>query len=171
MTIKLTEWLICVGLVLAGCAAVPQGGGRGAEAGAWAPLPADEGAAVSALLAYHQRVATLPADDAKRELASANQAYQAARTEETRLRLGLVLLAPGTVVRDDARALSLLEAALAERPRNGMVRQFLLLLQGQAGERVRLLREEQRRSADLQQKLDALKAIDQSISDRERRRR
>jgi len=133
------------------------------------PLPADDNQAVAVLLAYVQRLRSLNYEDMRREYVAANQAYARSRADEQRLRLGLVLVAPNAAVRDDARAAGLFESALAERGRAGGLGQFVNLLQGMLAERGRQVREEQRRTDALQQKLDALKAIEQSMSERDTR--
>jgi hypothetical protein len=161
--------LVCIVMLLATLAAGcrPLAGVQPGEgAGGLTRLPADEGATVTALLAQYQRQGGLAAEEARRELAAAQQAYAKSRDEAHRLRLLMALLVPGAT-RDDVRALGLLDAALAERPRAGPLRHLLLLLQSQVAERARGLREEQKRGADLQQKLDALNAIERSLGERE----
>jgi len=81
------------------------------------------------------------------------------------VRLALLLSLPGTAFNDDGRAASLLEpladSAAAEVPR-GPLQQFAGLLHAQVSERTR----EQRRSAQLKEQLEALKAIERGIIER-----
>lgn len=133
-----------------------------------AALPADDQQAVGVLLTHMQRLRGMGVEEIRREYVIANQAYARSRAEENRLRLALVLVTPNAAIRDDARAAGLLEGALPER-RGGLLGQFVLLLQGMVADRGRQVHEEQRRVEALQQKLDALKAIEQSMSERDAR--
>ena len=67
---------------------------------------------------------------------------------------------------DENRAIVTLEPLLKV---NGAVRAAAILILAQLGERQRTLREERKRSEDLQQKLDALKALERSLLGRERK--
>jgi hypothetical protein len=86
-----------------------------------------------------------------------------------RVRLALLLALPGTAFNDDARAASLLEslagAGASESP-PGPMQQFAGLLHAQIGERLR----EQRRTAQLKEQLEALKAVERNIIQREQAR-
>jgi hypothetical protein len=131
-------------------------------------LPADDQQAVSVLLAHLQRLRGMNGEEMRREYVAANQAYAKSRADENRLRLAMVLVSPNAVIRDDTRAVGLLDGALPDR-RGGALGQFVALLQGLVSERGRAVHDEQRRTEALQQKLDALKAIEQSMSEREAR--
>lgn len=131
-------------------------------------LPADDQQAVGVLLAHLQRLRGMNGEEMRREYAAANQAYAKSRADENRLRLAMALVSPNAAVRDDTRAAGLLEGALPDR-RGGALGQFVALLQGMVSERSRAVHDEQRRTEALQQKLDALKAIEQSMSEREAR--
>ena len=132
------------------------------------PLPADDGQALAMLLSYSQRLRGLGMEEMRREYILANQTYAKSRADENRLRLGLVLAAPNAAIRDDARAVTLFEGAIPER-RGGALGQFVSLMQGLVGERNRQIHDEKSRAEALQQKLDALKAIEQSMSERDAR--
>ena len=74
---------------------------------------------------------------------------------------------------DDARLQGLLEPLVAKAggfASSHPLRSIADVLLVQIGERARQLREEQKRGDALQQKLDALKAIEKQLLDRERRR-
>jgi hypothetical protein len=131
-------------------------------------LPADDQQAVGVLLAHLQRLRGMNGEEMRREYQAANQAYAKSRADENRLRLAMALVTPNAVIRDDTRAAGLLDGALPDR-RGGPLGQFVALLQGMVSERGRAVHDEQRRTEALQQKLDALKAIEQSMSEREAR--
>jgi hypothetical protein len=169
---------LCAVFGLAGCTAPknasvamvdPAPGNRSLPVrGELAALPSDDQQAVGALLAHFQRLRGMNSEELRREYVAANQAYAKSRADENRLRLAMALVTPNAAVRDDARAASLLEGALPER-RGGALGQFVALLQGMVSERNRQVHDEQRRADALQQKLDALKAIEQSMSERDAR--
>jgi hypothetical protein len=122
---------------------------------------------LSTLIGYAQNVAAMAADDQRRELSGANQAFGREPSPLARLRLALLLCLPGTAIADDSRALGLLEPMAAGTAGSaganaGPLRRFAGLLHAQVGERVR----EQKRSAQLQQQLDALKAMERNLLER-----
>ncbi len=119
-----------------------------------------------ALLADLQRLVFATADEQKRELAAASQVLTRQRSDAARLRVGMLQSLPGGGG-DDARALSTLDPLVKQG--NGPARMVAALLVVQLTERQRLLREERRRADDLQQKLDALKALERSLLGRERK--
>lgn len=141
----------------AGCASSPFGSGEARE--------------VAELLDYYDRLNGLPPDELRREYAAAQTAFERQAGDAQRLRLALVLLLPRSPWRDDGRVLQLLgglEPVAAERssPR----RDLALLLQKLVGERQRLLRDEHKKADELQQKLDALRAIDRESRQKPLRR-
>jgi hypothetical protein len=117
------------------------------------------------LIAYGQRLAAMGAEEQKRELAAASQANSRESSLYSRVRLALVLAAPGSPVGDDARAASLLES-IASQPARTPLRQLAALVHGLLQERVR----EQRRVAQLREQIDGLRAIERSLMDREQGR-
>ncbi len=124
---------------------------------------------VAELVAYVQRVAALPAEEQRRELNVSTQTFSKDRGAQGRVRLALLLAVPGTAFNDDIRAAGLLEplaeSAAQELPK-GPLQQFAGLLYAQISERTR----EQRRSAQLREQLEALKAIERGIIEREKAR-
>ena len=128
---------------------------------------AEEARAVVDLVAYVQRVAAMRADEQRRELNVSAQMFSKDQGAQGRVRLALLLALPGTVFNDDIRAAGLLEplaeSAAIEVPR-GPLQQFAGLLYVQISERTR----EQRRSAQLREQLDALRAIERGIIEREK---
>lgn len=152
--------------VLAACAQLPGGSREGPV------FTTAESRALLALLDGYARWQTMPAEEQKREFAAANDAYQQAAGDAGRLRLALLLSMPNGAVRDDARALTLLEPLVAgNATAAGPLRDLAQLLYAQLAERGRALRDEQRRSEDLAQKLDALRKLERSLIEREQRAR
>jgi hypothetical protein len=130
-----------------------------------------------------------PATEQKSRLALAQQRFAAAPTPLNRLRLAALLAALPAPLRDDARAMELLEPISED---SSAIGRFAALLATQVAERQRLAREaerlakerasseRERQSADkerdkreeaLRQQLDALRAIERGILDREERMR
>jgi isochorismate hydrolase len=116
-----------------------------------------------ALLADLQRYVADPADDLKRELAQANAALARTRTDANRIRLAMLLTLPAAGPPDDARALSLLEPLVSKTSTNSPLKQIATVLHSQIIERARTVREEQKRTAAAQEKLDALRAVERSL--------
>jgi hypothetical protein len=139
-------------LVLAGCGQLP-----------WSSARDDAGEAAE-LLAYGQRAGQLSAEEQRRELAQANQAYARERSPRNRLRLALLLAQPGGAVNDDARAVGLLEAfaVTPASPGGGSVQQLGALLHAQVAERLK----EQRRAQQMKEQIDALRALERNLIDR-----
>jgi hypothetical protein len=121
------------------------------------------------LIAYTQRVAALQAEEQQRELNVSSQMFTKDRGAYGRVRLALLLAVPGTAFNDDAKAAGLLEslasAGTSESP-TGPMQQFAGLLHAQISERLR----EQRRTAQLKEQLEALKAVERKIIEREQAR-
>jgi len=115
---------------------------------------AEESREVLELIGYTQKVATLRAEDQRRELNASNQMFSKGRGAYERVRLALLLALPGTTFNDDTRAVSLLEP-LAGHVEPGPMQQFAGLLYAQISERLR-------RSAQLKEQLEAMKAIERN---------
>ncbi|MFO1362166.1 MAG: hypothetical protein U1F45_06765 [Burkholderiales bacterium] len=106
-----------------------------------------------------QRVAQLGADDQRKELGTATQAFNRERTHFNRVRLGLLYALPGAAIQDDPRALSLLEP-IAGGP--GALKGLAGLVYAQVAERVKL----QKRADQYREQLDQLRAVERSIIER-----
>jgi len=144
--------MLLAALVLVGCSDLPLLGGENAES-----------RQVIELIGYAQAAAALPAEEQQRELNASNQVFSRNRGIFWRVKLAVLLSLPGTAFNDDARAASLLEPlASANGIPPGPMRQFAGLLYTQVNERLR----EQRRTAQLKEQLDALKAIERTIIQR-----
>lgn len=167
--------ILAAGL-LSGCAfSLPGIGGAGWAASADLRRETQE---VAGLLADFRRVATLPADEARKEQQAAQAAFsrekETPREERERLHLALLLTA-GIGGRDDARLAALLEESPSRTaPEDSPRHQLLVLLQRLASERARLqhddqrradarVREAQARADEIQRKLDALLSIEHNL--------
>jgi hypothetical protein len=116
-----------------------------------------------ALLADLQRYAAESGDDLKRELASANLALNRTRSDANRIRVAMLLTLPSAGPPDDPRALSLLEPVVSKSGNSSALKQIATVLYAQIVERTRSVREEQKRTAAAQEKLDALRAVERSL--------
>jgi isochorismate hydrolase len=116
-----------------------------------------------ALLADLQRYAAEPGDDLRRELAAANQAVNRMRSDANRIRLAMLLTLPAAGPPDDTRALALLDSVAGKGAGASPLKQIAVILSAQINERTRSVREEQRKTAAAQEKLDALRAVERSL--------
>ena len=116
-----------------------------------------------ALLADLQRYAAEPGDDLKRELTAANQAVNRTRSDANRIRLAMLLTLPAAGPPDDTRALALLDSVAGKGAGASPLKQIAVILSAQINERTRSVREEQRKTAAAQEKLDALRAVERSL--------
>jgi hypothetical protein len=73
----------------------------------------------------------------------------------------LTLPAAGTT--DDARALALLDSVAGKSPINTPTRQLAVVLYAQINERLRDVGEEKKKTAQAQEKLDQLRAVERSL--------
>jgi hypothetical protein len=126
------------------------------------PVNEEEQQALS-LLVDLQRYAAEAGDDLRRELAAANLALSRARSDANRIRVAMLLTLPTAGPPDDARALSLLEPIVGRSGNASAMKQIASLLYAQIIERARSVREEQRKTAAAQEKLDALRAVERSL--------
>lgn len=156
--------------MLAGCANAPLFG-------------PDEAQEVAGLLATYRRAATTGAEEQQRELAAAQAAHEKAPTDVTRLGLALAMLLPHVSSHDDARLQSLLNGVSAPQgertsPRYDLAQSLLALIaerqraqredQRKQDQLARQLREEKRRSEEMQQKIESLRAIDRDLRGKRR---
>lgn len=146
-------------LLAAGCAGLPVAG--------------PDAASAAELLDYLAATVRLPAAAQKRELAQAALDYKTEASPLARVRLGGLHAQPAAALRDDARALALLEPSTRVAPEaaRDAVQRLGALLHAQVAERVRAMREDARRHDLLRQQLEALKAVERSIAEREERMR
>ena len=128
-----------------------------------APALNEEEQQALALLADLQRYVLDPAEDLRRELAAASAALARTRNDASRIRVAMLLTLPAAGPPDDSRALSLLEPVVAKGGGSSPLKQIAALLYAQIVERGRSVREEQKRTAAAQEKLDALRAVERSL--------
>jgi hypothetical protein len=128
-----------------------------------APPVNEEEQQALALLVDLQRYAVESGDDLKRELAAANLALTRTRSDVNRIRLAMLLTLPTAGPPDDLRALSLLEPIVGRSGNASPLKQIAAVLYAQITERSRSVREEQRKTAAAQEKLDALRAVERSL--------
>ena len=126
---------------------------------------------------YATALRRMSATELQREHEAVKQNAARTRSDQSRMQLALIYALPGTALRDPVAAQPILDS-LAREGTSPAVRNFAPLLTSFLGEVRRLdesaqvlsarLKEEQKVSAELQQKLEALKSIERSISDRDR---
>jgi len=119
-----------------------------------------------AVLVDLQKLALAGPDEQKRELALATQALARQKSDLARLRLGMLQSLPAGGA-DESRALATIDPVLKQG--NGPTRMVAAVLMAQLTERQRAMREEKKKAADLEQKLEALKALERSLLGRERK--
>ena len=127
--------------------------------------PVDETALA---LGYFDRVRRLPAAELARELESMRSTYLRTHADLDRLQLAMLLALPNTAVTDDARALELLDP-IAKSPLH-VLHPVAVLLSTYVQEQRRLAQSSQALQKDvqtLQQKLDALRTLERTLSERE----
>lgn len=135
-------------------------------------LPEDQEQSL-ALLIEMTRAASASADDLRKEFTGAQNAFNKEKSSVNRLRFAWLSALLGPAAGDDARLSGLLEPLVAKTGGLSLthpLRPVADLMLTQISERTRQVREEQKRADALQQKLDALKAIEKQLLDRERRR-
>ena len=135
-------------------------------------LPEDQEQSL-ALLLEMTRAASASADELRKEFIAAQNTFNKDKSSVNRLRYAWFSALLGPAAGDDVRLSGLLEPLAAKT--GGLLsthplRPVAELMLAQISERTRQVREEQKRADALQQKLDALKAIEKQLLDRERRR-
>jgi len=131
-----------------------------------APAPAppvnEEEEQALALLVDLQRYSVESGDDLKRDLAAANLAMTRTKSDASRIRLAMLLTLASAGPPDDARAISLLDP-LVGKSNASPLKQIATVLYAQIVERTRSVKEEQKKTAAAQEKLDALRAVERSL--------
>jgi hypothetical protein len=123
------------------------------------PVEPEENRQAAELLGYTQRIASMGADDQRRELGAASQALTRDRSSYSRVKVGLLYALPGTAIQDDARALAMLEPLAGG---TGALKQLAALVHAQVAERMKA----QKRADQLKEQLDALRDVERSIIER-----
>ncbi len=135
-------------------------------------LPDDQEQSLS-LLIEMTRSSSASADELRKDFLAAQTAFNKEKSSVNRLRYAWISGLLGPAAGDDARLQGLLEPLLAKS--GGLapthpLRPVADVMFAQLSERNRQIKEEQKKADALQQKLDALKAIEKNLLDRERRR-
>ena len=135
-------------------------------------LPEDQEQSL-ALLLEMARAASVSQDDLRKEFTAAQNTFNKDKSPVNRMRFAWLSALLGPAAGDDARLSGLLEPLVAKS--GGLasthpLRPVADVMLIQISERTRQVREEQKRADALQQKLDALKAIEKQLLDRDRRR-
>jgi len=183
--------LIVVTAILPGCATIPSEDAVGEEPMAalsaipmpaivLVPAPAAPAVAAeprpdtraSDLVQYFASVTRSAAAAQKKELAQTLAAYTRAPTAYTRLKLGGLYALPVPGLRDDERAMALLEplastSTSGERP----ITDLASLLHAQVAERLRLTKDDAKKQDDLRERIESMRSIERTIIDREERQR
>jgi len=143
-----TGLLLAIAMLLAGCGGL---GGR--------PDREAEERQVIQLIHYAQHVATMTAEQQRREYAASSQAYTRDKDASSRMRLALLLATPGASVQDPARAAGLLEPMAGPGDAASPLRELARLLYAQLGERA----SEQKRVNQTREQLDAQKEVERGL--------
>ena len=159
--------LLAIVLLLTGCAGLRTLGLQETEL---------EERQVIQLIHYAQRVATMTAEQQRREYSAGNQEFARDKEAMSRMRLALLLATPGASVHDAVRAASLHEPMAAPGTAPSPQRSFARLLYAQLNERASehkragQMREqlEVRKEAErtLREQLEALKEVERTIMQR-----
>jgi hypothetical protein len=135
-------------------------------------LPEDQEQSL-ALLIEMARSANASPDELRKDFLASQTAFNKEKSTVNRMRYAWISGLLGPAAGDDARLQGLLEPLVAKTggfaPTHPL-RAVADVMLAQLSERNRLLKEEQKKADALQQKLDALKAIEKNLLDRERRR-
>ena len=103
-------------------------------------------------------------EEQRREFNAAQAAYDKTANDTTRINLALAMLLPRAPWRDDARIHSLLGGVEASPDKQPSARyDFAQLLLKLLSERQRAQREERRKTEEMQQKIESLRAIDREM--------
>ena len=143
-------FFIAIALLLAGCAGLGNLGSRGSES---------EEQQVIRLIGYAQRVATMTAEQQRREYSAGNQAFARDKDVMSRLRLALLVATPGASVHDAALAANLLEPMAGLGDAASPLRLLARLLYMQLNERA----SEQKRASQMREQIDALKEVERTM--------
>lgn len=129
------------------------------------------------LVQYGAHLRRLSANELNREHEALKQSAAKSKSDLNRAQLAMIYALPGLPLRDDAKAVIMLES-LGKDAQSSGIRNFALLLLSMVSDNRRLdegaqalaakLKDEQTKSAELQQKLEALKSIEKSLSERDR---
>ena len=143
-------FLLAIALLLSGCAGLRNTSLPGSE---------PEERQVIQLIGYAQRVATMTAEQQRREYGASNQAFARDKDAMSRMRLALLLATPGASVHDDARAASLLEPMTTPADAASPLRSLARLLYVHLNERA----SEQKRANQMREQFEARKEVERTL--------
>lgn len=135
-------------------------------------LPDDQEQSLS-LLVEIARSANASAEDLRKDFLASQATFNKDKSSVNRMRYAWISGLLGAAAGDDLRLQALLEPLVAKTggfAATHPLRAVADVMLAQLAERTRQLKEEQKKADALQQKLDALKAIEKNLLDRERRR-
>jgi len=129
------------------------------------------------LLNYARHFGELSADNQKKEYVLVTQALSRNKKDQTtRLKAALIYSLPGSRLRDNTRALSLLTDLQRDKPNDEDISALISILKDYVEDRQKLedintklsqrVKDAENRTDELQQKLNALKNIDKTMIDR-----
>lgn len=129
--------------------------------------PAARPTEAESLIAEFQRLRRLSGNELAREQDAARQGFNQSRSDAARVRLAMTLALPGSPANEESRALELLDP-LVRNPGSALYGLALLMAsyiqeQRRLGGQVQAL---QQNMHGMQQKLDALKSLERSLSER-----
>lgn len=157
-------WCALASSLVAGCGGVRNNESssvRPAVTAVTAPAPAPVSARPASdndkLLAYYEHVRKLAPAELTKEHDTVRALYANANSDYVRVRYAMLLSVPGAAFSDDTRALEALEPLL--RNPGAALHSLAFIVSAQI--------QEQRRGQGLQQKLEALKSLEKSLSERE----
>lgn len=164
---KSLGWIIFCLMLLTACAQSPP------KASTQAQAPVEAGT-VNTLMKFAQSYAAMPAEAQKREFGLIGAKR---KNEYSRMQMVLMTMLPGSRLKDDARALALLEEHLKApdsrdeglRTLAGMLKAMLTAQQKQdenVAQLMQKIKDEQKRADMLQYKLDELLAVEKTMYDR-----
>lgn len=126
---------------------------------------------------FYNNLLTMTGKELSAELDVTREAFAKNKTELNRLQFALLLSLPGTSFRDDSAALALLKPIAKDGSADSVLRPLAILLQSALLElrhsdealqqQTTKLKDEQRRSESLQQKLDAILEMEMKMIERE----
>ena len=148
-----TGFLLAIALLLAGCAGLHVPSLPGSET--------EERQALD-LISYAQRVASMSAEQQRREYNASNQAFARDKDANSRMRLALLLATPGASVHDAARAASLLEPMATPGDAASPLRSLARLLYVQLNERA----SEQKRANQMREQIETLKEVERTMREK-----
>jgi len=153
---RIVAMAVAAALAVSGCAQL-----REAARSAGQQIQGEAAVDTESLLAYFGQLRRLPAAELAREREAARRALAAEGTDARRMRYAIALSVSTDGNVDAARAIDLVDPVA--RRRDSPYQSLAIAMRSLLSD----LAQAQRDRADLQRKLDSLKALEKSLSDRE----